>query len=428
MLGPALAIALALAAGAYPHSRRALQPNLAKGAAAAVPSVVFQFLPTLPSLSGQCTGAALTGTRGETITFTRSGAQTCSKSDGTVVKLTSNQPAVEANGLHVEPAGTNGALQSEAYNNAAWTAQSGITVTADQAVAPDGTTTMDKVVSTNSGNALVSSLSVSVPSGTTFVHSAYVQGNMSLNASCSAGTNASACACVRSDGGSCSTTRLSTFCSAFAATGSTTVRLEARLTCASAVTSVFPSVTAGQLTVSTGTGFVWGSQMESGTFASSYIPTTTTAVARNATNTNLPNLALSGTPSQALTWTSPGAQNLSLLAMTGTGSNDRLETYNVDATSAVGCAYVGTGGTTTLKNHSTVVPVATATRLVCYYDGTNIGICNAGVCQTASATGLTPVTAATTANALGYYRVSASTYSTGWVYNVCLDSTSTGCR
>lgn len=122
MLGPALAIALALTAGAtYPHHRRVAQPNLPKGSST---TPVFQFLPTAVSTAQECTGSALTGSLGETITTSRSGNEACTKSDGTVLVMTTNQPALETNGVHVEAPGVNSILQSRDLSNASWTKSS----------------------------------------------------------------------------------------------------------------------------------------------------------------------------------------------------------------------------------------------------------------------------------------------------------------
>jgi hypothetical protein len=53
----------------------------------------FQFL-----FSGgtECAGTVPTGSKGETISFSRAGGQTCTRANGNVVKLTANQPVVES--------------------------------------------------------------------------------------------------------------------------------------------------------------------------------------------------------------------------------------------------------------------------------------------------------------------------------------------
>jgi hypothetical protein len=56
-----------------------------------------------------------------------------------------------ARGLLCEPAATNLMLRNQAFDDAAWI-PSGVTVVANQAVAPDGTTTMDKIYPASSGS------------------------------------------------------------------------------------------------------------------------------------------------------------------------------------------------------------------------------------------------------------------------------------
>ncbi len=70
----------------------------------------------------------------------------------------------ESLGLLVEPAATNLLLQSIDFDNASWS-KSNTTITANNAVAPDGTTTMDKMVHTT-GGADMRQTSATILSGT----------------------------------------------------------------------------------------------------------------------------------------------------------------------------------------------------------------------------------------------------------------------
>lgn len=91
---------------------------------------LLEFAP--PSGAGmgtECSGLVPTGSRGETLTFTRASIATCTKADGTVVDLTSGQPAVQvapytgtgALGLVVELAGTNIVTNSNPAAAVVWT-------------------------------------------------------------------------------------------------------------------------------------------------------------------------------------------------------------------------------------------------------------------------------------------------------------------
>lgn len=83
--------------------------------------------------------------------YSRAGSATATAADGRIVDFGADEPQLTDNGLLIEAAGTNLILHSEAFDNAIWV-KSGVTVTADAAVAPDGTMTADKLVeSTGSG-------------------------------------------------------------------------------------------------------------------------------------------------------------------------------------------------------------------------------------------------------------------------------------
>lgn len=89
------------------------------------------------------------------ITFTRASSATYLDSDGLLKTATTNIPRIEyaadgtLKGLLVEEARTNLLTWSEAFDNAAWTKTSGATIGVNVEVAPDGTTSADKVISAN---------------------------------------------------------------------------------------------------------------------------------------------------------------------------------------------------------------------------------------------------------------------------------------
>lgn len=129
---------------------------------------LFEFAPSNGAGMGPaCACAAPTGAKGEALTFARASSGTCLKTVGTapqaiangdMVTCTSNQARVmpgadgtSLNGLLVEDARTNGALRSQELGNAAWTKAHGgdatadPVITSDYAVAPDGTTTAERL-------------------------------------------------------------------------------------------------------------------------------------------------------------------------------------------------------------------------------------------------------------------------------------------
>jgi hypothetical protein len=88
--------------------------------------------------------------------FTRVGAAAALTADGTVVEFAADVPQRTDRGLALEPAAINLLLRSREFDNASWSktaAGAGVipVVTANDAIAPDGTLTADKVVMSLAG-------------------------------------------------------------------------------------------------------------------------------------------------------------------------------------------------------------------------------------------------------------------------------------
>lgn len=96
------------------------------GGAAAVPDAsLLRFLPSTASIpGGECSGQSVTGTRGESINFSRGSSANCQKADGTWVAVTTNQPRVSnligQPALLVEQEATNLVLRSRDLANGVW--------------------------------------------------------------------------------------------------------------------------------------------------------------------------------------------------------------------------------------------------------------------------------------------------------------------
>jgi len=101
-----------------------------------------------------------------------------------VGRLDYDPSTLEPRGFLIEGAATNLLTYSEQFDNAAWSA-SGVTVTANQTVAPDGTTTADKILATSSVNNRVEQ-TPTFAATTQYTASAYVKnidsGRIRLNA------------------------------------------------------------------------------------------------------------------------------------------------------------------------------------------------------------------------------------------------------
>lgn len=239
----------------------------------------------------------LIGTRGEEITFTRATPATNSV-NGVEWNVPSGVPRVSTQGLLVERATTNAALQSSTSCvanavQAPWATTGGtLTCTSDTVAAPDGAVAMDTFTNGAGINTTAAGQAVTITSSATFTVSAWMRkaatGTTSLRGVCTAGT-ASTCTCGTSDGSACSAAVATTTCTGkFTAVSTTPVRGWIGVTCAAALTNPSMALVPGDSGVATGTSDFWGAQIETGLTPTSYQPTAGTAVARNADQATVP--------------------------------------------------------------------------------------------------------------------------------------------
>jgi hypothetical protein len=200
----------------------------------------------------------------------------------------------ESLGLLVEEARTNLRTFSEDFANAAYSVSTRLTVTADAIVAPNGTTTADKLVATLNNDQKFVETTASVISSFSYAFGMFAKkgeyevlqisvantnfsgtlayANFNLNT----GTIVSSVDCTPSiqaigDGWF----RCSVIMAAATGTGANAFRF-----------SPYASGNPGRLASYTGDGtsgvYLWGAQLEVGSFPTSYIPTTTAAATRAA--------------------------------------------------------------------------------------------------------------------------------------------------
>ncbi len=230
------------------------------------------------------------------VTVTRAlNTATAINSSGFVAVVNANLPRFDYNpvtlackGLLIEEARTNILTYSAQFENVAWS-KLNATVTADATTSPDGTTNADKLVGTAGLANIAVFQSPALTASTAYTETVYakkaewswlaleirgesidaVQAWFNLNTG-AVGTIVGAGTATITDAGNgwyrCSLTRT---------TGLTTTSPRVR---------VYPTNANAAFSTGDGTSgiFAWGAQLEAGAFATSYIPTTTTSLTRNA--------------------------------------------------------------------------------------------------------------------------------------------------
>lgn len=207
---------------------------------------------------------------------------------GVLTSFAIDAPRITTQGLLIEAASQNEIIRSQEFDNASWT-KSAMTVSADATAAPDGTTTMDKMVEDAGSVSPTCYRSYTPLDATTYTYSIYAKGDGSgrrYNMINVGGGFVIAGTFTLSGAGTASNTVGS---AGIARLGSTDFyRCWASILTVSAVNGnmqnrIFPAATNPPYTGNGADGvFVWGAQFEIASTPSSYIPTTTAAVARGA--------------------------------------------------------------------------------------------------------------------------------------------------
>ena len=223
---------------------------------------------------------ARTKTLDPRITFTRASSGTYVGSDGLIKTATTNEARFDHNpatgeslGLLVEEQRTNLLLQSESIDNVSnWNRMAGgigttPAITANSIVSPDGSTTADQVVLALNGGTTVNdssyvTQSYSSTSGTTYVVSMWLR-------------TVSGTAVISFDVDSQNINTITVT--------STWQRFSFARTTSTTASRTFRFGLRGTFNTSdSATLYVWGAQLEAGSFPTSYIPTTTATVTRSA--------------------------------------------------------------------------------------------------------------------------------------------------
>ena len=224
--------------------------------------------------------------------FTRASIATRVNAEGLIETVASGVPRLDypiLNGvvqscpaLLLEPARTNLALRSEEFNNGAWT-KTNATITTNDAMSPDGNTTAEKITDNATNGHHRVSQGVSVTSGTSYTASVFVKdvdkGYFSLNFT-TAGFAGVQIYFDLTNGTVVSGTGI------IENYGNGWYRLSATQVANSTTTGTIGfhlSISNNVNYVGTGqSAYIWGAQIEAGSYATSYIPTAGSTVARAA--------------------------------------------------------------------------------------------------------------------------------------------------
>jgi len=198
-----------------------------------------------------------------------------------VARFDHNPTTGESLGLLIEEARTNLCLYSAQLDNA-WWEKSNVTITANANVSPDGSLTADLVTSTSANGSLLSS-AITVSASTAYTYSIFVKaGNAtSITFRLSDGITGQAQVIANLLTGATTVTDAGVYGSVTASSvqcGNGWWRFTVTGTQPSGQTNAYVGFYVGN----NDTVFIWGAQLEAGSFATSYIPTTTASATRNA--------------------------------------------------------------------------------------------------------------------------------------------------
>lgn len=268
-----------------------------RGSSATTPVLVMDFVNNTATYNRVVTTIA----NASGWSYTRSGAATSHSTTG-VTSFATDTPRITDRGLLVEQARTNICLQSQTLDNASWT-KTNCSISADAIVAPDGTTTADKVIENTSAGVVHRLEQTITNTNNPTTHSVYGKAGernwlyiRSNDATPTANT-----AWFDLTNGVVGTVN-SSMTATIEPVGNGWYRCSATLTSPPASANVWNIGIAlgdGALTHTghaSGTWglYMWGMQQETATSRSSYIPTTTTSVTRAidaALMTSLSNIA-----------------------------------------------------------------------------------------------------------------------------------------
>jgi hypothetical protein len=297
--------------------------------------------------------------------FSRASTATRVNKDGLIETVATGTPRLEypfidgvvqdTPSLLLEPSRSNLITYSEQFDNAAWT-KGNLSVTANSIISPDGSQNADKIVEDTSSSAhYIDSASVSFTSGTQYTVNVFAKNNgRNLVLQGSGVPTASAFAAFNLEDGLIITESVGT--ASIENYGNGWYRCSLTFTAASTTSGVITFLlgeTRSQSYTGDGTSgiYIWGAQLEQGSYATSYIPTSSSTVTRSAETCNGAGTSAEFNDSEGVMFIeiSSGANggNRQIGISDGTSSNRLLLALRPD-NETIRLYYQGTGGTVQL--------------------------------------------------------------------------------
>lgn len=383
----------------------------------------LSLLSSLPATVAQGTGS-LTG-----VAVARSGVRGCTRDDGLLVLLSTNQLCVEAQGILVEKGVTNLVVRSQELQLSPWSylgsqAGNGLHVEGpdtDALTAPDGTATAERLTVgqnvTGGGDYCVLRQQSTVANATGYVLSAYLKAGSGqwVSGYINSGTFTPTTCTLTASWGRCLATKTS------------------------ASTTVYPTlgyVGPDATSMSGWTMGAWGLQLELGDYPHAYVPTAGSSAASADDVVTVANplagaqgkfcLGATFKPTGGRSWESRSG-DIALWQLGASGANNSISAKRDTSNKVVLVIQDAAGGTKTFTGTDDVTGTAAKRVTYCHALGGGAVFLNgavAGGSWTGSGTGAVVLGATLT---LGRLASASSTMLDGHVSNLCLDTRSQRC-